>query len=195
MNDPAALIESLHPLEVKVLGALGATSSPAGLHEPDLAQAAGLEPSQLSMAIGWLLSKGLVEIKDETIQTFVSLTDIGEEYFEKYAPIERILSTLKQAQQTGKRVTVQDLQAAENLEPTQLSNAIGALKKEGAIRIVPGGIVEATGTTSRTAETLRALLQQLHKGKRELSSFSEPMQEILKLYAVKRGNTREPFRL
>lgn len=197
MSNPAALIESLHPLEIKVLTALGnhhaRSSSP--LHEPELTQSAGLEPSQLSMAIGWLLAKGLVRIEQETIRTFVSLTEIGEEYFEKYAPIERILSTLKQAQQTGKRVTVQDLQASEGLEPTQMSGAIGALKKEGAIRIVAGGVVEATGASSRTAESLRALLQQLHKGTRELTSFAEPLQEILKLHAVKRGNAREPFRL
>ena len=120
---------------------------------------------------------------------------MGHHYFEKYAPIERILSVLKQAQQTGKRLTIQDIQASEGLEPTEMSGAIGTLKKEGAIRIVAGGIVEATGGASRTSESLRALLQQLHGGARDLSTFPDTMRDVIKQHAVKRGNAREPFRL
>ena len=76
-----------------------------------------------------------------------------------------------------------------------MSGAIGTLKKEGAIRIVAGGIVEATGGASRTSESLRALLQQLHGGARDLSTFPDTMRDVIKQHAVKRGNAREPFRL
>ncbi|MES4786944.1 MAG: hypothetical protein C4294_15300, partial [Nitrospiraceae bacterium] len=60
MQDSTFLIESLHPLEIKVLTALGShqaqfPSSP--LAEARLAQATGLDPSQVSMAVGWLLAK------------------------------------------------------------------------------------------------------------------------------------------
>lgn len=197
MQDASALFESLHPLEIKVLTALGAQPAHAQspLREEPLAEVTGLEPSQISMAIGWLLAKSLIRVEREVVHTSVSLTDVGEHYFEKYAPIERILSVLKHGQQTEKRLTIQDIQSHEGLEPTEMSSAIGVLKKEGAIRIVAGGFVEATGVASRTAESLRTLLQQLHGGTRDLSTFAEPMRDVVKQYAVKRGNAREPFRL
>ena len=197
MQDPSALFDSLHPLEIKVLTTLGSHcgSTKTPLREEPLVQLTGLEPSQISMAIGWLLAKSLIRVEQETLHTTASLTEVGHHYFEKYAPIECILSVLKQAQQTGKRLTIQDIQASEGLEPTEMSGAIGTLKKEGAIRIVAGGIVEATGGASRTSESLRALLQQLHGGARDLSTFPDTMRDVIKQHAVKRGNAREPFRL
>lgn len=197
MQDLSALFESLHPLEIKVLTALGGhqAQSPSPLREEPLIQATALGPSQISMAIGWLLAKSLIRVEQELFHTSVSLTDIGEHYFEKYAPIERIFSILKQAQQTEKRLTIHDIQSSEGLEPTEMSSAIGTLKKEGAIRIVSGGFVEATGDGSRTAESLRTLLQHLHGTTRDLSTFPEPMRAVIKQHAVKRGNAREPFRL
>ncbi|MBA2251925.1 MAG: hypothetical protein H0W13_04345, partial [Nitrospirales bacterium] len=197
MQDPSALFESLHPLEIKVLTALGShqAQSQSPLREEPLTHATALEPSQISMAIGWLLAKSLIRVEQELFHTSVSLTDVGKHYFEKYAPIERILSILKQVQQTEKRLTIHDIQTSEGLEPTEMSSAIGTLKKEGAVRIVSGGFVEATGEASRTAESLRTLLQQLHGTTRDLSTFPEPMRTVIKQHAVKRGNTREPFRL
>ena len=198
MHDPSSLIDSLHPLEIKVLTALGqheVRSPGAAVREEELAQSAGLEASQVSMAIGWLLAKSLIRVEQETVRTMVSLTEIGEQYFEKYAPIERILSALKQAQQTGKRLTIQDIQNGEMLEPTEMSSAIGTLKKEKAVRIVPGGFVEATGEPSRTAESLRTLLQQVRGASRDLSAVPQTLHEVIKQHAVRRGNPREPFRL
>jgi phenylalanyl-tRNA synthetase alpha chain len=197
MQDPAALVESLHPLEIKALTALGnhQAQSSSPLREESLTLATALDPSQISMAIGWLMAKSLVRVEQETVHTSASLTDVGEHYFDNYAPIERILSVLQQAQQTGKRLTIQDIQAGEGLEPTEMSSAIGTLKKEGAIRIVPGGVVESTGGGSRTADSLRTLLQQLHGGARDLSTFSDALRNVIKQHAVKRGNAREPFRL
>ena len=199
MQDPSALIDSLHPLEIKVLTALaqhGARSSDAAPREDELAQSAGLDPSQVSMAIGWLLAKSLIRIEQETVRTTVSLTEIGEQYFEKYAPIERVLSSLKQAQKTEKRLTIQDIQSSEALQPTQISGVIGTLKKEGAIRIVPGGFLEATGSPSETAKWVRTLLEQLKGGvKKALSGFPDDVQQIIRHNAVRRGNAHEPFRI
>lgn len=197
MSD-AAFIESLHPLEIKVLTALSQhqPQSPSGsLREDELARYTALEPSQVSMAIGWLLAKSLISVQQETVTPTVSLTEVGRQYFEKYAPVERILSALREARETEKRLTIQDIQAKEKLEPAEISGAIGALKQEGAIRIVSGGYVEATGNPSRVAESLRTLFQFLRGGPRELASFQEPMQQVVKQHAVKRGNSREPFRI
>ncbi len=196
--DHSAVLESLHPLEIKVLGALsgqGAQRQEPALREDQIAQAAALEPSQLSMAVQWLLAKGLIRIEAETITPMVSLTKLGEAYFEKYSPIERILSTLRGAGQTGKRLTIQDLQAREGLEASEISNAIGCLKKEGAVRIEPGGIVEVTGAASPTAESLRSALQQVRGTTRSLQAFPEAVRQVIQRHAVKRGNANEPFRI
>ena len=199
MPDPSSLIDSLHPLEIKVLTALGEQDARApgtALREDELAQSTGLDPSQVSMAIGWLLAKSLIRVEQETVRTTVSLTEIGEQYFEKYAPIERVLSGLKLAQQTGKRLTIQDIQSSEGLQPTQISGVIGTLKKEGAIRIVPGGYLEATGSPSETAKWIRELLKRLKGGdKKALSGFPDDVQQIIRQHAVRRGNAQEPFRI
>jgi phenylalanyl-tRNA synthetase alpha chain len=201
MTEPSSLIESLHPLEVKVLTSLSqliaqsAQASAQGVREEQIAQTAGLESSQLSMAVEWLLAKSLISVTSKTSTGIVTLTKTGEAYFEKYAPVERLLSAVRNADQTGKRLTIQDIHALEGLEPTELSGAIGQLKKEGAIRTVAGGYIELTGTPSRHAESLRTLLQQLHGSPKELQTFPDHLQQLIRQYAVKRGSTREPFRI
>ena len=81
--DIPSLIDSLHPLEVKVLSTFEANPS-AVLQTEQLLQSTGLEPSQLSMAVEWLLAKSLLAVETETVTPIVSLTKIGELYFEKY---------------------------------------------------------------------------------------------------------------
>lgn len=199
--DPSSLAGSLHPLEIKVLTALSqqrpgpSSVSPAPLRDDQLAQAANLEPSQLSMAVEWLLAKALIRAESEKVSPVVSLTKIGERYFEKYSPVERVLSAIRDAGQTGRRLTIQDIQSREALDTPELSGAIGCLKKEGAIRIISGGYVEATGVPSQTAETLRTLLGLLRGAAKDLLTLPEPMRRVIEQYAVKRGNTREPFRV
>jgi phenylalanyl-tRNA synthetase alpha chain len=201
MTDPSTLIESLHPLELKVLTSLSRLTvqstgpSTTGIPEERLAEAAGLEPSQLSMAVEWLLAKSLVQVTSKTVTGIVMLTKIGEQYFEKYSPAERLLSAVRHASQTGKRLTIQDIQALEGLEPSEVSGVIGQLKKEGAIRTAAGGYIELSGTPSRLAESLRTLLQQLHGGPKELLAFPEHLQQVIQRHAVKRGSVHEPFRI
>src|SRR5438552_8279328 len=201
MADTPSLTSSLHPLEIKVLTVLhqhrlsSLSSSSQALQEEQIAQSASLEPSQLSMAVEWLLTKSLIRVESEKVTPVVSLTKVGERYFEKYSPLERILSVTRDAKQTGRRLTIQDVQASEGLEPAEMSGAIGCLKKEGAIRIVQGGYVEATGSPSPTAESLRALLRDLRGSSRELDSFPEALRRVIEQYAVRRGNAQEPFRI
>src|SRR5512147_1632267 len=107
--DTISSFDNLHPLEIKVLTAFGADPSGAVLTTERLAAATALEPSQLSMAIEWLLAKQLLVVQSETITPVASLTPLGETYFEQYSPIERILSAARDASGTGKRLTIPDL--------------------------------------------------------------------------------------
>ena len=199
MQDIQSLIESLHPLEVKVLKALAdptLKSDAASVREEDLVQATGLDPAQVSMALGWLLAKNLINVQHETCLYFVSLTEVGQEYVEKSAPVERILSALKAAQQTGKHLTIQDIQSSERIQPAEMSSAVGCLKKEGAIRVVPGGYLDLTGSPSATAEWLGTLLDGFKDStKRNLTGFAPEVQDLIKKHAVRRGSAHEPFRI
>ena len=194
MTESSHPVDTLHPLEVRVLAALGQPPS-RPLAEEQLLKKAHLESSQLNMATEWLLAKGLIRVDSETLVSMVSLTDTGLQYFEKYAPIERILSALRDAAKRGARLKIQDIQRREQLEMSDISGAIGCLKKEGAIQIVAGGIVQATGKPSPTVEALRSLLERLRGERRALQVFPEAQQQVIRQYAVKRGNTREPFRI
>jgi phenylalanyl-tRNA synthetase alpha chain len=192
--DVRSVIDSLHPLEIKVLTAFG--DDPSGsLETEQLAGATGLESSQLSMAIEWLLAKSLVTVDKETVTPIVSLTAVGERYSAGQSPIEEVLTAAKRAAGTGQRLTIQDLHSQQGLDPSDVSKAVGRLKKEGALLIVQGGCIESTGRPSSTAERLRTLLEQLHQGPRELEGFVESDRQIIQDYAVKRGNAKEPFRV
>ena len=193
--DIPSLIDSLHPLEIKVLTAFDSKQSGSALETEQLAAATALEPSQLSMAVEWLLAKSLLMIDKETVTSVVSLTPVGEQYYETQSPIEQVLAAARGVASTGQRLTIQDLQSQEGLDPSDVSKAVGRLKKEGVLLIVQGGCIESTGRPSPTAEAIRTLLRQLHEGSRELESFQESDRRIIQDYAVKRGNAKEPFRV
>ena len=193
--DRSALIDGLHPLEIKTLTAFGSGSGGGVLSTDQLAAATGLEPSQLSMAVEWLLAKQLLLVTSETVTPLASLTPLGETYFERYSPIERILSAAREASSTGKRLTIPDLHAKEGLDPSDVSKAVGRLKKEGALLIVQGGCLESTGRPSPSADAMRTLLRELHKGPREVEGFPESHRQLIQEHAVRRGSAKEPFRV
>ncbi len=175
--------------------AFGAKPSGATLDSEQLAAATELDPSQLSMAVEWLLAKSLLAIDKETVTPIVSLTNVGELYYEKRSPIEQVFAAARGVDGTGQRLTIQDLQSKEGLDPSEISKAVGRLKKEGVLLVVQGGCIESTGRSSPTVEQVRALLQQLREGPRELQSFPEAERQVIQDYAVKRGNAKEPFRV
>lgn len=193
--DRASLIDSLHPLEIKVLTTLAGSTASAPLSLETIRQATQLDPSQLNMAVEWLLAKALIRVHSETVTPWVSLTPIGEQQQAARAPIERVLAAVRAGADHGESFTIQQLSANEQVEPAQISGVIGTLKKEGAILIVQGGYVQGTGQLSPTAETLRGLLDRVRGGALEVEALSEAQQSVLRQHAVRRGNTQEPFRI
>ncbi len=180
---------------MKVLEAFGTDGTMSSLSTPQLAEATGLESSQLSMAIEWLVAKQLLVTVSETVTPLVSLTPVGKTYAEQGSPLERILSAVREASSTGKRLTIADLQAREGLDPSEVSRAVGRLKKEGALLVIQGGCLESTGRPSPSAEAMRSLLRELYEMTRPLDSFPEDHRPLIREYAVKRGSSREPFRV
>jgi phenylalanyl-tRNA synthetase alpha chain len=193
MNAPNQT-DSLHPLEIQVLRALGAATTKT-LKDPELAQSTALTPSQISMAVGWLLTKQLVSLVSETTTTYVALTEVGTQFQQGTSPPEWIIQTVQAASQEGQSRTVKDLQATGQFQPSDLSRAIGLLKKEGVLSLGEGGSLQTTEQKSASVEALRWLLNHINEGSRPLKSFSDDHQALLRQYAVKRGNTQEPFRI
>lgn len=188
--DQRAVYDSLHPLEVKLLAVL--RKAAGSVTDSQLAEHSSLDQSQISMAVGWLLAKGLLQVGTETRTPVASLTDVGRDYYKDKTPPEWILHAIETSQAP---TPLQDLQTQAPFQPTELSRAIGLLKKEGAIRLAAGGVAERTGTASPTSVTLRTLLQQLVNSPQEVSTFPAPAQDIIRQFSVKRGNPHEPFRI
>ena len=194
MTDLAALGESLHPHEVKVLIQLGA--EPQTLTDEDLAKRAELEVAQVGAALGRLQLKELVAVREETTHEIVSLTDIGERYFQQGSPLARIIGALRVAKEEGAALTIKDIQNREGLAAGEISGIIGTLKQEGAILIASGGVVKLSETESLIAKALQDALAKIKRnGPRELQTYDAEEQTLIQKFAQKRGNPNEPFRV
>lgn len=137
-QDIAQLIAGLHPLEKKVLMALKTATQPQW--ESELLQQTDLDEARLSMALGWLQTKEVVSLEREETTTMVSLTEIGEKYKRLLIPEIRLIKEIR----TNRQLTIQRLREASELDPIELSTSLGNLKKSGAMRIAPGGLLQLT---------------------------------------------------
>jgi phenylalanyl-tRNA synthetase alpha chain len=195
MTDSAALVESLHPHEVKALAALAAPSTQS-LNDEELAKHTNLEVAQVGAALGRLQLKGLVAVRDEDRHEVVSLTDIGERYLQEGSPLARIREALRIANEQNTPLTIKDVQNREGLAPGEISGVIGMLKQEGSIIITGGGVLELVGTESRTARALQELLSKTkQRGPADLQQYGPPEQSLIEKFAQKRGDTNQPFRV
>ena len=193
MMDLKTSLESLHPLEVKILRVFMNTEGSRS--DAELVETTQLDPSQVSMAVGWLLSKQILALELEELTQVVSLTETGNQYFQSGSPAEWILRSISEAGKEGNQRSVRDLQGEARFQPQELSRALGLLKKDGAIALGAGGSVVATGQPSQTSLGLRALFVTLHNGSALITTFSSFDHSLLRQYAKKRGSTQEPFKI
>jgi phenylalanyl-tRNA synthetase alpha chain len=188
--DQIKLLESLHPLENKVLVCFDCGES---LSAADILKSSGLDESRLDMASGWLQTKGLLAVKDESVTSLVSLTDTGKEYLEKGTPEMRIINSLRE----GKQFTVKDIIQSWGMEPSEVSSAVGALKEAGVVRVVQGGVLELVPAADITVyEFLSGLIKIVaERDQTDLSTFSEVHQTALQANFHKRGKSKGIFRI
>jgi phenylalanyl-tRNA synthetase alpha chain len=184
------LLESLHPLESKMLLCFATRST---LSTPDILSASGLDEPRLDMASGWLQAKGLLEVMEESVLSLVSLTETGREYLEKGTPEMRIINALRE----GKQFTVKDIIQTWGIEPSDVSSSVGALKEAGVIRIVQGGVLELVpGVGIEAYEFLAVLIAAVgEKDQSDLSAFSKAQQTAIHANFHKRGKAKGIFRI
>ena len=184
------ILESLHPLEHKVLLCFDREGA---LSAPEVLTTSGLDESRLDMASGWLQSKGLLDVKDESVTSLVSLTETGKEYLQKGTPEMRIISALKE----GKQLTVKDIIQTWGMDPSEVSSAVGALKESKAIQIVQGGVLALVADTNLSSyEYLVELLKTVSEREpAELASFPADQQAAIQANFHKRGKAKGIFRV
>ncbi len=184
------LLESLHPLEHKMLLSFDREGA---LSAPDILTKSGLDESRLDMASGWLQSKGLLEVKDESVTTQVSLTETGKEYLEKGTPETRIINALRE----GKQLTVKDIIQTWSMDPSEVSSAVGALKEAKVVQIVQGGVlVLASDAVLSSYEHIVELIQAVSKREpADLASFPTDQQTAIQANFHKRGKAKGIFRI
>jgi phenylalanyl-tRNA synthetase alpha chain len=184
------LLASLHPLESKLLLGFEGRDS---LSSADIVDVSGLDESRLDMASGWLQTKGLLDVKDESVTSLVSLTETGKAYLENGTPEMRIIGALRE----GKQFTVKDVIQSWGMDPSEVSSAVGTLKESKIVQIVQGGILQlASEADISSYEFLSALIKTVaEKEPADLSSFPEAQQAAINANFHKRGKGKGIFRI
>ena len=116
--DTKSLVRTLHPLEIKVLGAyVPGRELSAALLAADL----GYKEGQANQAFSWRSAAGLAEEAGRTTRTVYELTPLGLEWITAGTPEERILRHL-----TDKGpARLPEICAALGLEQKDVGSAFG----------------------------------------------------------------------
>src|SRR4030067_2707987 len=107
------IVESLHPLELKILFVFEAGKA---VDDNILINEAAIEQSQKDMAIGWLLAKGILSVARETVDRSVVLTETGERDFDIKIPELRIFGAIK----ANPDYSMADVYARDVIGPAEL---------------------------------------------------------------------------
>lgn len=118
------LIDTLHPLERKVLPVLAKT-----LDFNEILKQTNLKDVEVMRALQWLENKQVVKLKDE-LKEVIELGENGKSYLEQGFPEKRFLKQIKDSSKDQETI-----QANANLSKQEFGVSMGVLKKNSAILI------------------------------------------------------------
>ncbi|MGO8693185.1 MAG: phenylalanine--tRNA ligase subunit alpha [Rectinemataceae bacterium] len=152
--DPASLVKTLHPLEVKVLLRYG---------QEDLLDAARLQ-SELSykeghanQAFSWLGAKGFAAEAGRSARMVFELTALGRDLAERGTPEERLLRFLEEKGASR----LPEITRALGLEQKDIGSAFGFLSKEGIVAMdAEKRATRLAGAVSARMKVVRGLLEK-----------------------------------
>ncbi|MHB1758115.1 MAG: phenylalanine--tRNA ligase subunit alpha [Leptospirillum sp.] len=183
------MTHTFHPLEVTLLKALMTAKEPEDAKK--LESRTQLSSGQLSMALGWLEAKKLIEIHPGPPETEVTVTDSGREVIEEGFPEEVIIDRIRK----DPTLTIAKLREGVS-DPATISKAIGDLKSQGIISILEGGILAVTAPLPenlvRSFDLIRAIFKE---GSILLESLPQEDRELLEGQSRKRGKGKGILRL
>ena len=185
-----SMVESLHPLEIKLLFVFEAGKA---VDDNILINEASIEQSQKDMAIGWLLAKGILSVTKETVDRSVVLTETGERYFDLKIPELRIFEAIK----ANPDYSMADVKGRDDIEPSEVSSAVGLMKEKGIIRIAAGGRLEPDNESliSEFDDIQRVISTVREKGEINITELPEKDQAVIEGLHRKRGKSRGIFRI
>lgn len=118
------LIDTLHPLERKVLPVLAELSSFA-----EIVSAVKLKDVEVMRALQWMQNKGVIKLSEE-VKEVAELDENGALYFKKGLPEKRFLEAIK-----SKALNLTQIEKKTGLNRTEISVCMGVLKQKAAIEI------------------------------------------------------------
>ena len=118
------LIETLHPLERKVLPVLDKVEK-----LNNIISATNLTEVEVMRALQWMQNKNIIKIK-ENLKEVVVLDKNGFKYIKEGLPEKRFLKAIKE-----KHLTKEEIREIANLDPQEFNVCIGTLKRKVAIDI------------------------------------------------------------
>ena len=123
MTQEQEVIDSLHPLERKILPFLQHDTEVSVLQEKS-----GLQEVEVMRSLQWLENKKLLKIKTQT-KAIISLDNNGIIYKQQGLPEINFLKTLTEP------LSLQEIQKRAKLNNEELQISIGVLKKKGLINL------------------------------------------------------------
>ncbi|MHC4598318.1 MAG: phenylalanine--tRNA ligase subunit alpha [Planctomycetota bacterium] len=194
--DAEAIIETLHPLEVKVLLAFRGKGVGESLEMFRIYHSSHITEAQCRRAVELLGARGLLEKTKEDVQLALELTDAGKRWAADGLPEVRVKRAIGAAGET----TVNALQSTPGIEPAEIGPAVGALKKAGAIEIGEGGKLTLIGPEAEKFDALQATTADVSKAmsKEEvflLDALDPTIRSMVEARARKRGKDRGAFRI
>ncbi len=186
--NPEELAKTLHPLEIRVLEALGEAKD----FNDQQFKAEGVTQAQLRTVVEWQLAKACMKVNETTESHVVELTELGQTYLEG-TPEQRILRLVQQTE----GVPIQELMKAEGLSQKEAGTAVGVLKKAGVLVPGDGGLMRlAADARIETYEALGVLIHKVSEaGRISLDDLSEADRERIEGGSRKRGKAKGVFRL
>lgn len=175
MSTPDVSKIELSPHEVALLTAFyNSEESILGLE--DLSRLADLELSQVRSSIERLKMKDALLQASERIESFVTLSDSGQDCKAKKIPELRLWATLAERGS----VAIAELQNRDDMERRDAGAAFGALKKRKAVVIDKGQVSLAEGADASALEQQQAFLVELGDGERPVAELNAEQQAYLK---------------
>ena len=126
------ILESLHPLERKVLPILT-----PDIDLKTIANVTKLKEVEVMRALQWLENKGIIKIKHE-VNEYINLDVNGKKYLEEGLPEKRFLNSL------DSEMSINQVLEKSKLSKEELNVCLGALRKKAAIFIAPNRNIKIT---------------------------------------------------
>ncbi|HOX42702.1 MAG TPA: phenylalanine--tRNA ligase subunit alpha [Myxococcota bacterium] len=188
---PEELAATLHPLEIRVLLALG----PEGRLAERTFSAEGVTQAQLRTVIEWQLAKECMRLLATEEKTWVELTELGEKYAAQKTPAQAIFKLFQT------QTTLSSAQLAASLpvyDQAERGSAFGALKKENCLLEVENGVFSWKPAASLPARFSleQALIEKVKAaGRQEMSALTLEEKSLVEGGSRKRGKEKGVFRL